>query len=87
MGDTQFDSFQCLNFGKKWFIQYCFAQNSILNIIHSNALETWLMGLQLGKDARLKVVDVVAHAHVKIDVKELFSDFHILATYFFVCHK
>ena len=33
------------------------------------------MGLQLGKDARLKVVDVVAH--VKIDVKELFSHFHI----------
>ena len=43
------------------------------------------MGLQLGKDARLKVVDVVAH--VKIDVKELFSDFHILATYFFVINK
>ena len=37
VGDTQSDSIQCLNFAKKWFIQYviqyCFTQDSIQNII------------------------------------------------------
>ena len=37
LGDTQSDSIQCLNFAKKWFIQYsiqyCFTQDSIQNII------------------------------------------------------
>ena len=37
VGDTQSDSVQCLNFAKKWFIQYsiqyCFTQDSIQNII------------------------------------------------------
>ena len=37
VGDTQTDSIQCLNFAKKWFIQYLiqyrFTQNSIQNII------------------------------------------------------
>ena len=37
VGDTQSDSIQFLNFAKKWFIQYsiqyCFAQDSIQNII------------------------------------------------------
>ena len=36
VADTQFDSIQCLNFAKKWFIQYsiqyCFTQDSIQNI-------------------------------------------------------
>ena len=35
--DTQSDSIQCLNFAKKWFIQYsihyCFTQDSIQNIV------------------------------------------------------
>ena len=37
VADTQSDSVQCLNFAKKWFIQYliqyCFTQDSIQNII------------------------------------------------------
>ena len=37
MGDTLSDSIQCLNFAKKWLIQYsiqyCFTQDSIQNII------------------------------------------------------
>ena len=37
VSDTQSDSIQFLNFAKKWFIQYsiqyCFAQDSIQNII------------------------------------------------------
>ena len=37
VSDTQSDSIQCLNFAKKWFIQYsiqyCFTQDSIQNII------------------------------------------------------
>ena len=37
VSDTQSDSIQCLNFAKKWFIQYliqyCFAQDSIQNVI------------------------------------------------------
>ena len=37
VADTQSDSHQCLNFAKKWFIQYsiqyCFTQDSIQNII------------------------------------------------------
>ena len=37
VGDNQSDSIQCLNFAKKWFvqylIQYCFTQDSIQNII------------------------------------------------------
>ena len=37
VGDTQSDSIQCLNFAKKWSIQYsiqyCFTQDSIQNII------------------------------------------------------
>ena len=37
MADTQSDSIQCLNFAKKWFIQYsiqyCFTQDSIQNNI------------------------------------------------------
>ena len=37
VADTQSDSIQCLNFAKKWFIQYsiqyCFTQDSIQNII------------------------------------------------------
>ena len=37
VNDTQSDSIQYLNFAKKWFIQYsipyCFAQDSIQNII------------------------------------------------------
>ena len=43
------------------------------------------MGLLLEKDAYSKVVDVVAN--VKIDVEALFSNFHSLATYYFVCPK
>ena len=37
VGATQSDSIQCLNFAKKWFIQYlvqyCFTQDSIQKII------------------------------------------------------
>ena len=37
VADTQSDSIQCLNYAKKWFIQYsiqyCFTQDSIQNII------------------------------------------------------
>ena len=37
VSDTQSDSIQCLNFAKKWFIQfsiqYCFTHDSIQNII------------------------------------------------------
>ena len=37
VADTQSNSIQCLNFAKKWFIQYSiqygFAQDSIQNII------------------------------------------------------
>ena len=37
VADTQSDSIQCLNFAKKWFIQYSiqcrFTQDSIQNII------------------------------------------------------
>ena len=33
VNDTQSDSIQYLNFAKKWFIQYCFTQDSIQNII------------------------------------------------------
>ena len=37
VGDNQSDSIQCLNFAKKWFIQYliqyCITQGSIQNII------------------------------------------------------
>ena len=37
VGDTISDSIQCLNFAKKWYIQYsihyCFTQDSIQNII------------------------------------------------------
>ena len=43
-------------------------------------MDTCLMGLLLEEDAYSKVVDVVANA--KIDVEELFSNFHSLATYF-----
>ena len=31
VADTLSDSIQCLNFAKKWFIQYCFTQDSIQN--------------------------------------------------------
>ena len=41
VSDTQSDSIQCLNFAKKWFIQYsiqyCFTQDSIQNIIQFNS--------------------------------------------------
>ena len=41
VGDTQSDSIQCLNFAKKWFIQYsiqyCFTQDSIQKIIQFNS--------------------------------------------------
>ena len=58
-----------------------FSLPSLINIdSHSSALDTCLMGLLLEKGAFSKVVDVVANA--KIDVEELFSNFHSLATYF-----
>ena len=34
VADTQSDSIQCLIFAKKWLIQYCFAQDSIQNILN-----------------------------------------------------